>query len=78
MTTPSITLAEAQETLAAYRAAELKVLEGQAYSIGGRSMTRANLRDIREGIQFWSAEVARLAGSSNGGVVLQVGVPTHE
>jgi hypothetical protein len=67
-----ITLAEAEATLDAYRTAELKVLTGQSYSIGGRSLTRANLKDIREGITYWQQQVGNLA---RGGIRASHAVP---
>ena len=55
-----ITLAEAESKLDEYQTAETKVLASQAYSIGGRSMTRADLGDIREGIEFWDGKCQEL------------------
>lgn len=53
-----LTLEIAEQRLADYLAAELAVLGGQSYTImGSRSMTRANLAEIREGIKFWRSEV---------------------
>ena len=40
-----------------YVAAEEKVLAGQGYSIGGRSLTRAHLADIRNGLEYWSDQL---------------------
>jgi hypothetical protein len=42
-------LEEAAEMYAAYKAAELAVLKSQAYSIGNRSYTFADLEEIRKG-----------------------------
>ena len=55
-----ITLAQAQTRLDDYMAAELAVLGGQQYEIAGRMLRRADLRSIREGIQYWSAQVSEL------------------
>lgn len=57
---PGITLAQAEAQLSAYLAAETAVLSGQAYSIGGRSLTRASLREIRDGIALWDRRVKQL------------------
>ena len=46
-----ITLAYAQEQLDLYLAAERAVLNNQSYSIGDRTLTRANLVDIQKGIE---------------------------
>lgn len=61
-----ITLQQAETQLAAYLAAETAVLSGQAYTIGGRSLTRANLADIRAGIESWNARVVQLTNASQG------------
>lgn len=63
---PGITLAVAQARLEAYLAAELKVLEGQSYEIGGRRLTRADLSEIRAGVDAWNARVQALGGRAAG------------
>lgn len=70
-----ITSEIAAARLTEYLAAESAALGNQSYTINGRSLTRANLKEIREGIQFWQAQVDRLA-AGGGGVGLQLGVPT--
>lgn len=64
-----ITLAQAEAKLALWLAALDKVSEGQSYSIsegsGSRSLTRANLKDIQEQIEFWDGLVKKL---SRGGI----------
>ncbi len=59
-----LTQAQAEAQLALYIAAEEKVLSGQEYSIGSRRLKRADLAEIREGIQFWNAEVQRLSNGA--------------
>ena len=44
-------LEQLQTRLDAYTAAELLVLKGQSYQIKDRSLQRASLKDIREGIE---------------------------
>jgi hypothetical protein len=61
-----ISLAIATERLQQYLDAEAKVLTGQQYSIGDRSLTRANIAQIREGIKYWDAEVKRLSAANSG------------
>lgn len=58
-----INLERAKLHLNAWLDAELAVSSGQSYSIGSRSLTRANLTEIRKQIQFWRNEVAKLNGS---------------
>lgn len=57
---PVITLAVAETRLQAYVDAELAVLGNQSYKIGDRELTRADLKEIREGIDYWEAKVDRL------------------
>lgn len=47
----------ATDMLAAYIAAETAVLSGQSYNMGGRSLSMANLAEIREGRAEWQARV---------------------
>jgi len=61
-----ITLAQAETKLNEYLAAETNVLSGQAYSIAGRSMTRANLREIRDGMSYWNEQVRDLTLRASG------------
>ena len=72
-----ITAAQATAKLAEYLAAETKVLAGQAYTIGGRSMTRANLKEIREGIDYWDNKCVEL-GVGRSGITLQGANPTYD
>lgn len=72
-----ITLQQAETQLAAYLAAETAVLSGQAYSIGGRSVTRANLGEIRAGIDTWNARVVQLSNSGQGRTRSRTVVPAR-
>ena len=45
---------------AAWIEAELEVTTNQSYSIGSRSLTRANLTEIRNTIDYWTAEIERI------------------
>lgn len=53
-------LETARNHLNAWLNAELEVTTHQSYSIGSRSLTKANLAEIRQQIIFWSNAVARL------------------
>jgi uncharacterized small protein (DUF1192 family) len=55
-----ISLSTAQQHLQAWLNAELAVTAAQSYTIGTRSLSKANLGEIREQIKFWQNEVARL------------------
>lgn len=61
------TLAEAQQMLDAYMAAERAVLLGKEYTIGGRQVRRTDLDMIRKGRQEWFDIVTSLSG---GGIQL--------
>jgi hypothetical protein len=54
----AITIQIATARLTAYLNAELKVLSGQAVEMDGRKLTRANLKEIRDGIVFWEQKAA--------------------
>jgi hypothetical protein len=58
-----LTLAEAQARYAAYLTAEEKILAGQSYEIKGRTLTRANLTEVRNGLSYWENMCNRLAGT---------------
>lgn len=55
-----ITLAQAEAKLAEYQAAESKALSGQSYSMMGRTLTRADLSEIRKGVRDWDIIVKDL------------------
>lgn len=56
-----ITLAQAEAKLTLWMDAEDKIASGQSYTIGGRSLTRANLKEVRENIDYWDGKVQRLS-----------------
>ena len=62
----AMTLATAQTHLDAWTAADLAVSTGQAYSIGGRSLTRASAGEIREQLTYWQRIVDRLTAVAAG------------
>lgn len=53
------------ERLRMYLEAEKTVLTGQSYTIGNRSLTRANLSEIRKAIDDLLAGGATLDGEAN-------------
>ena len=67
-----ITLTQAETQLALWLEADAAVATGQAYTIGGRSLTRANAREIRENITYWDKKVQRL---TQGGLRMKFGTP---
>lgn len=67
-----ITLAQAETRLAEYLAAEAKVIAGQAVTIDGTTLTRANLEMIQRGITIWDSRVKSLSASSSRGRAVTV------
>jgi len=64
-----VTLDRAKLHLEAWLDAELAVSQGQAYTIGSRSLTRANLSEIRKQIDYWKKNVDELEIVEKGGRV---------
>ena len=60
------TLPEAEEQLAAWKAALLAVSTGQSYSIAGRSITRANLKECKDMIEYFGKEIDKLTLAATG------------
>lgn len=56
----AITLETAKKHLEMWLEAESEVAINQAYTIGGKSFTRANLGEIRKQIEYWSNKVQAL------------------
>lgn len=56
----AITLETAKRHLDMWLEAETQVAINQAYTIGGKSFTRANLSEIRKQVEYWSNKVAEL------------------
>lgn len=55
-----ITLETAQKHLDAWLEAEMAITTGQSYTIGSRTLTRANLTEIRNTIDYWNKKVDTL------------------
>jgi hypothetical protein len=70
--TDTTRITETRARLSQYIAAETAVLQGQAYSMGQRSLTRADLSEIRKAIVDLYAEINSLEG---GAIRLQRVVP---
>lgn len=58
--------------------AEEKVSRGQSYRIGDRSLTRADLAEIRASIKYWNDWVVALDGASGGGARVMRAVPVDD
>jgi hypothetical protein len=59
-----ITVEQAEAKLTLWMAALDKIAAGQSYSIttgtGSRSLTRANLKEVQEQVEYWDRQVKRL------------------
>lgn len=53
-------LETARAHYSAWLIAELELVTSQSYTIGSRSLTRANLSEVRQQIIFWQNEIAKL------------------
>ncbi len=60
-------MSTATDMVALYIAAEKAVLNGQSYTIAGRSLTRANLPEIRAGRKEWELKVQSENAKAQGG-----------
>jgi hypothetical protein len=77
MSSPAIPdfLADKLARYASYKAAEVAVLAGQSYSIGGRSMVRANLHEIRDELRKLEHDIYNLSKPGGPGIKITLGVP---
>jgi hypothetical protein len=60
------TLSEAQTQLSQWEAASAALATGSSYSIGGRSLTRAQWPEVRDAMTFWRREVSALSAVASG------------
>lgn len=70
---PELTLAENQESLENFRKALNAVSKNQNYSVAGRTYSRANLREIRETIDWLEKKIDR---QKRGGIRVRGITPT--
>lgn len=71
-----ITLAQAEARLADLLTAHEAICSGQAYSLNGRSLTRADLAAVEKSITMWERRVQRLQGGRSG-IRVRGGTPTE-
>lgn len=68
-------LAEAIEDLNLWKGALRAIATGQTYQVGNRSLTRANLAEVRATVRYYENEVARLSAGRRRGARMQRFVP---
>ena len=56
-----------QEKLNTWLAAEESVATGQSYQIGSRMLTRADLKQIREEMEYWAGKLAEAEAEETSG-----------
>ncbi len=61
-----ITLKRAKTHLEAWLDAELAISTAQSYSMGSRTLTRANLPEVRKQIDYWRNQVSQLEMQASG------------
>ncbi|MBG9799522.1 DUF6148 family protein [Brevibacillus laterosporus] len=64
-------LETAKKHLSSWLEAELAISTGQSYRMGTRYLFRAELKEVREQIKFWRAEVERLSQGRRGPRVMR-------
>lgn len=62
----AFTVAQCNERLQIWLAAEEKIASGQSYTIDNRRLDRANLAQVREQIKFWQSELAKAQAAATG------------
>lgn len=56
-------LQEAKDMRSLWIEAEKAVTTGKEYRIGTRSLKRADIKEIRDSIKYWTDEIAKLEGA---------------
>jgi hypothetical protein len=68
-------LARVREMLDGWREAEKKVMSGQSYRIGTRTVNMTDLKDIAERIRYYQNEVYKLENGVRSGIRVQGVIP---
>ena len=56
-----------EEKLNTWLAAEESIATGQSYQIGTRMLTRANLKEVREEMEYWAGKLAEIDAEEKSG-----------
>ena len=60
------TVDECKQHLAQWKAASLAVSGSKSYTIGGRTLTRANWSEIEDALNFWAKQLEDATAAANG------------
>ncbi|DAB41134.1 MAG TPA: hypothetical protein CFH81_02210 [Sulfurovum sp. UBA12169] len=63
----AIDLDTAETMLNLYIEAEKTVLKNQSYTIGDKTFNKANIKEIRDGRDYWNRQVMSLTPTTEGG-----------
>lgn len=72
------TVEECRKQLAEWKAASIAAANSKSYTIGGRTLTRADWSDIKDALTYWGRELKNAeaaAGLRRGGVRMRRVVP---
>ncbi|SPT67637.1 Uncharacterised protein [Anaerobiospirillum thomasii] len=61
-----ITIEFAKERIKMWLDAEAAIATGQSYKIGSRTLTRANLKEVREQLDYWQGKLNSLENGGKG------------
>lgn len=56
-----------RQKLNTWLAAEESIATGQSYQIGTRTLTRANLKEVREEMEYWGKKLAEAKAEESAG-----------
>jgi hypothetical protein len=65
-----ITLAIAEAKLTEWLAADTAVASGQSVQVAGKTLTRANSKEIRDNIKYWNEWVVSLSGDASRSILV--------
>lgn len=70
-----ITLAQSEAMLSTWMVALEKIASGQEYTIGSRTLKRADLADAQKQVEYWDGKVKELSRGTTG-IRIRGGTPT--
>ena len=67
-----------RQRLKIWLAAEEAIATGQRYQIEGRSLTRADLYDVRKELEYWAGKLAEAESEEKNGAVYYTNLRAHD